>query len=310
MFSIFKNNKKKNVVVLQKPPENACGGTTKTYDKNAPKTITSDKMVFFSVTSALSYRRNTGSDGEELGYISAFAVPSDNGSFIFTETGDGYRGHKTVKEWALIKADIFPALVPLVIECDLVSKNGLHSKTAGLPENFGGDVLVEYENGETIDFSNNQSPIISEETAKKIYGVFKTYLSGERAVLPGIDTLAAVKFEEVRKDGGYTRAKLTRLSDGTGINEKTSKYSGTPTVFESKKETGADVFDVIKNSIENCGILGWENLPQRESLIGSKKTLTFIFADGKEITVSDTANVPYELRHAFFDIDLEMTTKH
>ncbi len=310
MFSIFKKNKKKNVVVLQKPPENACGGTTKTYDKNAPKTITSDKMVFFSVTSALSYRRNTGSDGKELGYISAFAVPSDNGTFLFLEAAEGHRKLGTTKKWALVKADIFPALVPLVLECNLVSQNGLHSRTAGLPENFGGDVLVEYENGETIDFSNNQSPVISHETANKIYNTFKTYLDGEKAALPSFDALTAVRFSEERKDGGYTRAKLTRLPDGTGINEKTSKYSGTPTVFESKKETGADVFDVIKNSIENCGILGWENLPQRESLIGSKKTLTFVFADGKKITVSDTANVPYELRHAFFDIDLEMTTKH
>ena len=311
MFNIFKKNKKNepNIVVLQKPPKNACGGTTKTLDKNAPKEITCDKMTYFSVTSALPYSSAARGEGQ-LGYIAAYAVPSDNGTFLFLEVAEGHRKLGTTKKWAKVKADIFPALVPLVLECNLVSRNGLHSRTAGLPENFGGDVLVEYENGETIDFSNNQSPVISHETADKIYSVFKTYLDGERVQLPSFDALTAVKFAEERKDGGYTHAALTRQPDGTGINEKTSKYKDVPTPFESKKETGADVFDVIKNSIENCGILAWENLPQKENLIGSKKTLTFIFADGKEITINESARIPYELHNAFFDIELEMTTKH
>ena len=309
MLNIFKNKKKPNIVVLQKPPKNACGGTTKTLDKDAPKVITCDKMTFFSVTSALSY--SSASRGErQLGYIAAYAVPSDNGTFLFLETAEGHRKLGTTKKWALVKADIFPALVPLVLECNLVSQNGLHSRTAGLPENFGGDVLVEYENGETIDFSNNQSPVISHETADKIYNTFKTYLDGEKSALPSFDALTAVRFSEERRDGGYTHATLTRQPDGTGINEKTSKYKDTPTAFESKKETGADVFDVIKNSIENGGILAWEHLPQKESIIGNKKTLTFVFSDGKEITVNSDAAVPYELHNAFFNIELEMTTKH
>ena len=115
MFNIFKKNKKNepNIVVLQKPPKNACGGTTKTLDKNAPKEITCDKMTYFSVTSALSYSPN----GEaQLGYISAFAVPSDNGTFLFLEAAEGHRKLGTTKKWAKVKADIFPVLVKLVLE--------------------------------------------------------------------------------------------------------------------------------------------------------------------------------------------------
>ena len=309
MFNIFKKNKKPNVVVLQEPPKNACGGTTKTLDKSAPKVITCDKMTLFSVTSALSYSPAAGGKAQ-LGYISAFAIPSDNGTFLFLEAAEGHRKLGTKKEWALVMADIFPALVSVVLECDLASQNGLHSKTAGLPENFGGSVLIEYENGETIDFSNNQSPVISRAAAEKIYGVFRSCLEGDKAVLPSFDALTSVRFSEERKDGGYTHATLTRRPDGTGINEKTSKYKDVPTPFESKKETGADVFDVIKNSIENGGILAWEHLPQKESLLGHKKTLTFVFDDGKEITVDGDAVVPYELHNAFFSIELEMTTKH
>ena len=58
------------------------------------------------------------------------------------------------------------------------------------------------------------------------------------------------------------------------------------------------------------GILGWSGLPGYGYSFSSDKQLTFIFRDADSITVKDGKIVPDKLRSGFFDIELEMTTKH
>ncbi len=57
MFRLFDKKKKPEtedgVIVVRKPEPNACGGTTETRDTRAPKTIVSEEMILFDVTSAL-----------------------------------------------------------------------------------------------------------------------------------------------------------------------------------------------------------------------------------------------------------------
>lgn len=315
MFDFLKKKKEdENIVVLKKTEPGMCGGTDATQDKSAPTEIKSDEMILFDVKCALGDRVELVDEAqrevEEIGYISAFAAPAKEGTFLFFGKGGGFRRNdKKDSSWAYVKENVFPRLAVLVKEENLAKKNGFHSVTHGLPENFGGSVSVLYASGEKISFSNNQSPVISGETGKKIARFFDEATKGERVALPGVSELKEIRFAEERGNGGYTKATLTLLADGTGMNKKASRYDD-PTVYESEKPVDSDAIAAIKKDIEKNGILAWESLPQRAYIPTRKKTLTFVFGDGREITVTDDKTLPDEISRGFFDIELEMTTRH
>lgn len=315
IFKIFKKKKKDDgIVVLKKSEPEACGGTDATLDTNAPKKIASDKMTFFEATSALhgDYIMSDGAKNtfERLGYISAFAAPVGKDTFMFLETsGSSHYGDDRKSSWALVKGNAFPPLVKLVNECDIAKRNGYHSKTHGLPENFGGEVYIRYESGEKIGFSDNQSPILSFEEGKKIHEAFVKAMKGKKAALPSASDICEIRFCEERKNGGYTRAVLSLGADGTGINKKESKYDD-PRIYKSEKPVDAETVSSIKESIERCGILAWENLPESSYKSGSEKKLTFVFGDGRKITVTNDKKTPDRLSGGFFDIEIEMATKN
>ena len=280
--------------------EAVCGGTDTSYDESAPKEIKSDKMTFFSVTSALD------SSGARFGFISAFAAPAGDGTFLFLETGR--RGDSTVA-WALVRSDVFPPLAALVKEHGLAKQNGVHMTTHGLPENFGGSVDIRYESGEKISFSDNQSPIFSSKFASAVADVMKKAMAGERVPLPDVRTLVSIRFEETRSGGGFTDATLTIGADGAGTNEKKSRYSD-PKVYESSKPVDKATVDEIKKNILDTGLLAWEKLPKSDYAYGANKKLTFTFVNGASITVPSDRRLPSRISDGFFAIELEMTTKH
>jgi hypothetical protein len=57
-------------------------------------------------------------------------------------------------------------------------------------------------------------------------------------------------------------------------------------------------------------MLAWADLPESGFKYGSEKTLAFVFADGGVITVPGDKRLPDQLGGGFFNIELEMTTKH
>ena len=303
------------IVVLKKTERGMCGGTDATLDTAAPDKIESREMTLFDATSALgggvciSPEPQTDDHAMDLDYISAFAVPAKRGTFLFLETFEGNRRYTPGKRaWALVKEDIFPALVDLVNECGLAKGNGHHSTTYGLPENFGGSVRILYASGEKISFSNNQSPIIAPPVAKKIAKLFCGAMAGERVALPDVAKLKQIRFSEERGDDGYTRAALTLEPDGTGTNRKESKYEDS-VVYNSEKPVDAETVNAIKKNIENTGILAWEDLPWSGFSL-SEKEIVFVFEGGEEIAVKGDRVLPMQIGGGFFNIELEMTTKH
>ena len=167
-------------------PVEMCGGTTSSYDKKAPKRIKSGEMIFFSATSALGYGDAAPDGREPIAYVSAFAAPAAEGTFLYLSTGDSFRRRDGKSEtWALVREDVFSSLVALVREHDLAKNNGYHSTTHGLPENFGGDVDIRYASGERISFSNNQTPVLSLRCGEAIADLFGKAMSGERIALSG-----------------------------------------------------------------------------------------------------------------------------
>lgn len=307
--NIFKRNR--NIVVLKKAAKNTGGGTDATLDKSAPKTIESHNMILFDVTSSLRMLRteDKNCDNEPLTYISAFAAPAKKGCFLFLEYLRGIRrsGNKT-SAWALVSEDIFPSLVKLVNDSGLAKDNGFHSTTHGLPENFGGSVDIKYESGEVISFSNNQTPILSLETAEKIYDLFSNALQGEKIPLQDVSKLKEIHFSEERQKDGFTKAFLTINGDGTGNNRKQQKFEE-PRIFDSEKTIDAETITAIKNTIVNKGVLAWEGLPENDFRFSRKKEMSFVFENGETVVIEDNRVLPDAVRGGFFDIELEITTK-
>ena len=313
MFDIFKKKDKKKddgVVVLRKTEPGMCGGTDATQDTKAPKVIESKELTVFDVSTRLNCYPRT-EDSEVLGRISAFAAPSGDNTFLFLckEYGFSRRGNDRDCNWALIKENVLPKLAELIAECDLAKNNGYHATTHGLPENFGGSVDIRYASGEKISFSNNQHSMVSAEAGVKIAEFFDTAMKKERVPLPDASDLVGIRFSEERANGGYTRAIMTINEDGTATNRKTARYDD-PTVYESEKTIDAATVEAIKKNINDCAVLAWEHLPESEYKFGADKKMTFVFADGTEITVAEGKRVPNEIHNGFFNIDLEITTKH
>ena len=283
-------------------------------DTKAPKEILSEDMILFDVTSALS-RGYIPSEGkrnsvEKLGYVSAFAAPVSNGTFLFFEKGDSFqkRAQKT-RSWAYVKEDVFPSLVRFVRDRDIAKSNGFNSTTHGLPENFGGSVDIRYASGEKISFSNNQQSIITLAAGAEIANLFTKAMNGEKVELPVVSSLKEIRFEELRKNGGFTKAVLTIQPDGTGINAKQSKYDD-PKIYESEKPIDAETVVAIKKNIEDTGILAWSDLPSNGFSYGIDKQLTFVFTDGTEIEVPENRLLPDQIQSGFFDIEMELAVKH
>ena len=302
-------NKGKDIEIISETKGNICGGTDAVRYKNAPKKIISEDMCFFSVTSALnSFIPLSERNGkpESMRYISAFALPYKNGTFLFLQTVAGFQKYKEKNgEWVLIKENVFPLFVKLVNDCNLAENNGFHSRTHGLPQNFGGEINIVYKSGEKISISDNGTPLISTETAQKIAKLFKTAVNKEKFELPCADEITEIHFAENRSDGGFVKATLSVNPDG-GKLKKSLKF-GDGEIFDSEKEMEKEKVSAIKKTVETCGILAWENFPDKEYKCGSEKSLTFNFTDGREITVTNGKLVPDQIEGAFFDIELLLT---
>ena len=297
-----------DIIVLKKPAPNTCGGTYATQRKNAPTEIESEDMTMFMADTSFSTMVVEIEAGEErIDSISAYAAPAQGGTFLYLCKGVRYESR--LASVALVKADIMPELVKLVNEQKMAQGNGYHSNTAGLPENFGGSVDIRYASGEQISYSNNQTPIFGYDTGMMIAQVFESAMQGERVPLPDVKDLVKILFEEQRKNGGFTKAELTINDDGTGSNKKLSRYED-PKVFESEKPVEREAIDTIKKSITGCGMLAWNGLPSSGSSLNGNKRLTFVFKDGSEVSVTDGLMLPFGISGGFFNIELEMTTKH
>ncbi len=299
------------IVVLSDPGPQVCGGTYATQNTNAPTVIESHEMILFEATTALGGMVSPDPAlMPRFGYVSAFAAPAGGGSFLFLHTRPvcGFNEPDSVS-FALVKENVFPELDLLVRVHHLARGNGRHSNTSGLPQNFGGSVDIRYASGETISFSNNQSPILSPPAANEIAEFFTNAIAGEKLPLPPVISLRAIRFREAYQDGGFARATLTLNADGTGMNKKESCYDPGK-VYESEKPVDAQTVAAIKNNIERCGMFAWADLPRSEYTIGEEKTMTFVLADGGEITVTNQKALPMALSGGFFKIELEMITKH
>ena len=289
------NHDKSSIVILRQTRPGICGGTDATLDTAAPKTIISRDMTLFSATSALH------GDGRSLGYVSAFAAGAGEGTFLFLETGESFR-YRDEKQRIIgvVKENPFPALVELARDCDLARDNGFHSTTHGLGENYGGEIDVCYTSGETISVSNNQSPVLTDETGAKIAVLFRQLLQGPAVSLPNPADLQALRLREAHPNGSFTQVDMTVTPDGAHLRRHYHPENGHDS--ETTGILSADELSAILGIMEKSAILAWAHLPGDGFPHREKRTLTFTFTDGREITVSDDRLLPQQFCDAFNDI--------
>ncbi|MBO4798076.1 MAG: hypothetical protein J5494_04815 [Candidatus Methanomethylophilaceae archaeon] len=296
------------IEIISRTEPMMCGGTDAYRDTKAPKEIVSKDMILFDVTSSFSTIALPPQYDlrDRLWYISAYAIRDEEGTFVYHAKVTENRG-PVKTSIAFIRKNVMPDLTDLVNETGLARNNGFHSETHGLPENFGGSVLVKYASGEKISISNNQGPVIGYDAALKIDSLFGSFMKEEKIPLRDVSGLREVRFAEERKDG-YVRAALTLNPDGTGTNRKKSRYGTNE--YESEKPVDAETVSKIKKTIESCCMLAWAGLPERDYKNFTYKSMTFVFDDGETVTVKDNRAIPYSIGNGFFNIELEMSTKH
>ena len=284
-----------------------CGGLSQSVDENAPKQIVSEDMTLFKVESAvIPMVTAEGTAPVKIpwfSFISVYAAKCADGVFLMLYARDRYG--KRECEWRYIKDDIFQELVSAVKNNNLARSNGTHSFTYGLPENFGGEVRIDYSSGEKIDFSGNQSPVISMVFADWLYEYFGEALKKKSVSLPDVNDIKTIRFDSVRNDGGYTHVILSDKGNGMCEYKRERKYEFSD-VYRDEKEMPAEFMDKLRGIIDNNAMLVWHMLPENGFKGIEEKTMTFVFKDGSEIVVPSSKILPNTISGAFFSIELEM----
>jgi len=152
------------------------GGTEVTYDKNAPTKIESTELVSFECD--ISTITVVGVEEKELEYGRYyFKCKLDDGTGKVTGTY-GFHAqydYSDVKEYPFeTDAGFMQDLNNIIIDSKIISDNGKHSHTNGIPEEFGYSFKAIYASGEKIACSDNQSNDLSLDTIKKLSDLFLT----------------------------------------------------------------------------------------------------------------------------------------
>lgn len=287
-----------------------CGGTSTSYDENDPKEIKSEDMTLLKIEAAVTpmgvMPGAAPAKTAWFRFLSVYAAKCEGGAFVLLFAHD--RNEKRDFRWSYIKEDIFPELVNAVREYDLAKSNGSHSFTYGLPENFGGEVIVEYASGEKIDFSTNRSHIISTDFAVWLYDFFDEAMKKERVELPDVKNIKTIRFDSEHSDGGYTHIVMTQ--NGDVCDFKRERKFDIPDIFKDEKELPAELMDRFREVIKNNAMLIWHMLPENGFDKIEEKSMTFIFEDGTEIEAPSDRALPSAISGAFFNIELELNSNN
>lgn len=275
------------------------GGTRDRSDYNAPKTIKSEDMTYFKVSSsfiALSER-------PEYTRIFAYAAKCDAGVIasvsysndqnMFQQDGEKYSAT------ALVPADVLKSLNKIVKDYDFAKNNGHSHYVNGLPDNFGGSVVINYASDEYICFDDNQSSIISPKAGEEIVNILKKFIEERSIRTLNANDIVAVTYHEDRGEDNYALYKL----EGTKLYAE-DKFGSDKSFFKRDFTVPADAIDPIRKKADTYALLYWKGLPESELSIYdiSKAEVIFTMKDGTEITVKEKMRSPAS--NVIFDIHM------
>lgn len=295
------------LVILSRPEPMECGGTTASQLKNAPTEIQSTEMLLFSVRCSFYTVCRNEPMPDAPDHLYAFAAKGKRGTLVYLDTQNRYDPDRTAfPKKALLEEDLMPALTELTRELKLAARNGYHSFTHGLPQDFGGAIDIVYASGESIHVSDNQSPILSLTADAAIANFFRKALKGAVLQGPKGADLRSVIYCDDHGDGGFNRAALTIHEDGSGTVVTESRYAfdkDPEKIYRGEKPAEKESVDKVLRIFDQSLFHAWEGLPEK-SYKSHYKTLRFVLKDGSDFTVDDDRELPGALGGGLFQISL------
>ena len=141
------------------------GGTRHYVDEGAPKVIGSTQIASFSCEfSATNLAMN---DSPIAGRYYTLCAAQDGGSYEARGGGEVFGKRKFTPD-----AEFFDALQQIVSRYDLAQFNGQFYTVAGLPPDHGAKLDIQYDSGERIRASDNQSCFLPLEAMEELVNLF------------------------------------------------------------------------------------------------------------------------------------------
>ena len=149
------------------------GGSNTSYDKKAPKEIQSAEITDFSCSFFTTTMSDLGDDLVYGEYILEAKADSVTGEVKGSYTSIQQNVNLVSPTFTFVTDNDFMAkLEQIVRESKIVSINGTHHKTYGIPPEFGSDLDVKYASGEYISCSDNQGSQLGDDTMHALKKLF------------------------------------------------------------------------------------------------------------------------------------------
>ncbi len=153
---------------MKRPTDCVDGGVVTRIDRNAPKTVVSENIVSFScVFSTVAICDDIPIEHGVYTLCAKLTGGTVNCKFeLRTRYGDG-------KKLEFVTEDSFlKELQKIVRKYDFAKYNGMEHRVSGLPDMYGARIHVEYDSGESIYSSDNQSNFLPIESMSELVKLF------------------------------------------------------------------------------------------------------------------------------------------
>lgn len=273
------------------------GGTVSNHSAK-PVEIKSKDIIYFNAESSFS----SLAVQFDYSFVGVYAAKADAGILVSLtcSTGRPFTGEiNTESSFALVENSVLDELQKIVEKYNYAAKNGQSHYVNGLPQNFGGNVTVEYASGEKISFDDNQSPVISTESAAEFIGVLKHYMTKKRVKIPGTDNIVAVRYQRETDDNNYSRLFL---DDKKIISD--NNYGGEDKHWIKEYTVSGEALEKIRSIAETYALPAWTGIPEydRSFYGGTDERLVFSLKNGGEFSVTDRMRKPSRAEGIIFDI--------
>lgn len=146
------------------------GGVQHSVDTNAPKTIASTQIISFHCEFSATDLMLDSSP--VAGRYHTLHAEQSNGNYEARGGGTVYDERKFIPDKAF-----FDTLQQIVAKYNFAQYNGQFYTVSGLPPDHGAKLDIQYDSGESIRCSNNQSCFIPLEAMEELVSLFYSYNS-------------------------------------------------------------------------------------------------------------------------------------
>ena len=153
---------------------NERGGTEVTQDKNAPTKIESTELISLDCNASTVSVVGVEEKGLEYGrYYFKCQLDKESGKVTGTYGFKPQYGDLTEYSFEA-DSSFLTGLDAIIKDSTIISYNGEHRHTNGIPDDFGYSFEAEYASGEKIDCSDNQSNHLSLDMMKALVDLFSS----------------------------------------------------------------------------------------------------------------------------------------